>query len=69
MITPAEKALANTCAYLAFHHGIAAVPSTNDRGERTLVLSRGAWCRAVVPEMVGEALAELRALETAEADA
>lgn len=54
------KELANACAQAALA-GIVATPQRDDRGRRTIVLTRGAWTREVRLHEVAEALAEAKA--------
>ncbi len=42
--------------------GIVAIPSKTDRGERVIVLSRGAWTREIRPADLAEALLEARTI-------
>lgn len=46
------------CALL----GIVATPSCDERGRRTIVLSRGAWTKETLPEGLAQALEEAKAL-------
>ena len=62
MTSPAEKAQMTAVA-TALLAGIMATPSRDDRGRRTIVLTSGPWTREVLPEHVGEALAEAKALQ------
>jgi len=55
----------NTAVAECALHGIVAVPSRDDRGRPTLVLSRGGWTREVAIERLAEALAEARQLAAA----
>ncbi|NML43516.1 hypothetical protein HHL11_07135 [Ramlibacter sp. G-1-2-2] len=58
---PLRKIIATACAEAALL-GIVATPSRNDRGEPTIVLTRGAWTREIRPDELAEALAQARAL-------
>ncbi len=59
-----DKAVMTACAEAALA-GIVALPSRDERGRRTIILSQGAWTRVVLVPDLHEALAELRALEFA----
>jgi hypothetical protein len=66
-MSPAEKAQSTACA-TALLAGILATPSRNERGQRTVILTKGPWTREILPEQLREALAEVRALEAAECE-
>lgn len=57
--TPADKDLHTACAVAALA-GIHAVASRDERGRRTVILSRGAWTREVPIDRLADALAEAR---------
>jgi hypothetical protein len=64
-VNPAEKAQATAVAE-ALLAGISAVPSRDEHGRHTVILTRGPWTREVLPENLAAALAEAKALPTTE---
>lgn len=58
-LEPTDKAVATAVATAALE-GIVAVPSRDDRGRRTVVLSRAHWTKEVLLADLAQALAELR---------
>lgn len=56
------KWLDTLVAAVALHCGIAVTPSRTDRGERTVILVRGAWVREVSIEELCTALEEAKAI-------
>jgi hypothetical protein len=59
-MSPKNLATAQAVAALA---GVEATASRDDRGQATLILRRGAWCREVLPSQLASALEELRQLQ------
>lgn len=56
------KQLSAIRAKAAYYEGIAVEPSRDERGRRTLILTKGAWTREVAVEDLADAFAELQEL-------
>ena len=54
-LAPSSHKTTATAIAQAALAGIEALPSRDDRGRRTLILRRGAWCKEVLLEHLNEA--------------